>query len=286
MQFLGTGAADGIPSPFCNCDICMDAREHPQHNRLRSMFLIDQNNLIDCGPDLVAACMKLRLDLSALKRVFITHTHEDHFYAENAGALHMSRTRNGVPLDIYLSEAGFDKLIQMRKILGEKYGYLDSVRDYDAGLVSLHAIKVNEPFLCDGYRIMAVGTTHHVSPEETAINYLFERTDGQKFLYASDTGFYPPKTLAVLGGSQVDVLILEATFGSRKDNDTRSHLNGSAFLVMLDILLAERIIHPNTRVFATHINHKHAFTHRTLQEWFYQNASMNVTVAYDGLKID
>ena len=27
MQFLGTGAAEGIPSPFCRCRVCENARK-------------------------------------------------------------------------------------------------------------------------------------------------------------------------------------------------------------------------------------------------------------------
>ena len=41
MRFLGTGAADMLPDPFCDCPLCRDAREHPEHVRLRSHFLLD-----------------------------------------------------------------------------------------------------------------------------------------------------------------------------------------------------------------------------------------------------
>jgi phosphoribosyl 1,2-cyclic phosphate phosphodiesterase len=54
---------------------------------------------------------------------------------------------------------------------------------------------------------------------------------------------------------------------------------------MLDILLEAQIIRPDTRIFATHINHKHDLNHTELQAWFDQHSRLPVVVAYDGLTI-
>ena len=70
MRFLGTGAADMLPDPFCDCPLCRDAREHPEHVRLRSHFLLDPHTLIDFGPDLGASCARDRVDLTDLRQVF------------------------------------------------------------------------------------------------------------------------------------------------------------------------------------------------------------------------
>ena len=126
---------------------------------------------------------------------------------------------------------------------------------------------------------------HRISKQETAINYLFEK-NGRKILYACDTGFYPDKTLRTLSGSKVDNLVLETTWGSLTDRSSESHLNCEAFVKMLDILLEEAIIHKDTHIFATHINHKHDFTHDEMQAWFNTHSKLPVTVAYDGLKIN
>lgn len=285
MLFLGTAAADALPGPFCSCRICEDARRHPEKMRMRSMFLLDKKNLIDCGPDFNAACMKQRLNLSALENIFITHTHEDHFCASNSGLLHMSRTRGTVPVDVFLSEAAYETIARVRNMLGEEFGYLDAVSDFDNRLIRLHPVQTGVPFLRGGYRVMAVQTTHRVSEMETAINYLFER-DEKKLLYACDTGYYPPETMEALSGSRIDTLVLECTWGSRTDRSTTSHMNCEAFLIMLDALLSAAIIRPDTRIYATHINHKHAFVHEELQAWFDAHANMPVTVAYDGLTIE
>lgn len=283
MQFLGTAAADGFPDPLCSCKLCEDARQHPEHMRFRSMFLLDEKNLIDCGPDFVGACMKQRLNLSGLENIFITHTHEDHFCPSNAGMLTMSVTRKDVPLDVYLSEPAYELIMNIKKILDD-YKYLDVAKALTKGLIRLHPVKTKIPFEAGGYRIMAVNTQHRISEKEVAINYLFEK-NGKKMIYACDTGFYPPETLSVLSGSKNDILVMETTWGSNTDNDPTSHLNCEAFVQMLDILLDEEIIHENTLVYATHINHKHQLTHENMQAWFDTHSKIPVTVAYDGLKI-
>ena len=284
MRFLGTCAADGMPDPFCDCPICRDARANPAHGRLRSMFQLDEKILIDCGPDFNAACMKFGVDMMELRNIFITHTHEDHCCFSNIGLLGMSMTRKHIPLDVYLSEGGFEMLMKLREILGDTYRYFDAAGALDKGLARLHPVKTFEPFQVDDYKVMAVETTHRVSEKETAINYLFEK-DGRKLLYASDTGYYPPQTLEALRGAQIDILIMESTWGSRTDTSTASHLNCFAFVDQLQIFLREGIIRPDTAVYATHINHKHDLDHDALQAWYDANSPLKVTVAWDGLKI-
>ena len=170
MRFLGTCAADGMPDPFCDCPICQDARANPAHRRLRSMFLLDRKNLIDCSPDFNAACSIFGEDMMDLRNIFITHTHEDHCCFSNIGLLSMSVTRKNVPVDVYLSEGGYEMLMKLREVLGDAYRYFDAAGALDKGLARLHPVKTYEPFEVDGYKIMAVETTHRVSERETAIN--------------------------------------------------------------------------------------------------------------------
>ena len=52
MKFYGTGAAEGIPNPFCGCYLCEYARKHGGKDvRTRSMFRLTPNICIDMGPD-------------------------------------------------------------------------------------------------------------------------------------------------------------------------------------------------------------------------------------------
>lgn len=285
MLFLGTCAADGMPNPFCVCKICQDARQNPRHQRFRSMMLLDEKNLIDFGPDLNAACAKAGVELSILENIYITHTHVDHFCHSNVGLMEMSITRREAPVDVFLSEAGYKRAVMLMQAFGDDLTAYDPAGHLGNDQVRLHPVKVGTPFKQGGYQILAVPTTHRVSESETAVNYLFEK-DGFRLLYACDTGYYQPEAIELLRGSQVDVLVLEATWGNRTDTDTASHLNCTAYLEMLDMLQKADIIRPDTKCYASHINHKHDLTHDLMQQWFDEHAKLSVTVAWDGLRTD
>lgn len=285
MLFLGTCAADGMPNPFCVCKICQDARQNPRHQRFRSMMLLDEKNLIDFGPDLNAACAKAGVELSILENIYITHTHVDHFCHSNVGLMEMSITRREAPVDVFLSEAGYERAVMLMQAFGDDLTAYDPAGHLGNDQVRLHPVKVGTPFKQGGYQILAVPTTHRVSESETAVNYLFEK-DGFRLLYACDTGYYQPEAIELLRGSQVDVLVLEATWGNRTDTDTASHLNCTAYLEMLDMLQKADIIRPDTKCYASHINHKHGLTHDLMQQWFDEHAKLSVTVAWDGLRTD
>ncbi len=285
MQFLGTAAADVLPGPLCDCPICQDARRDPQHGRLRSMFLLDDENLIDCGPDFAAAVMRHGLSLSGLKNIFLTHTHEDHFCASNAALLRMSRTRSDIPIDFYLSEMAFASIMKKAEFYSREFNTEESIRALSEGSLRLHPVKAGETYLAGGYEVLPVNTTHRASPTETAINYLFKK-DGHSILYACDTGYYIPESIQLLEGSRLDILVMEGTWGNRTDKSTTSHLNAYAFVDQLEIFRKHNIIRDDTKVFCTHINHKHDLNHDAYQEWFREHTDYNVQVAYDGLQVD
>ena len=69
MLFLGTAAAECCPNPFCSCDFCERIRNSTdsRERRRRSALLLDQENLIDFGPDALSAAALFGIDLSHLK---------------------------------------------------------------------------------------------------------------------------------------------------------------------------------------------------------------------------
>lgn len=281
MRFLGTGAADMIPSPFCNCPVCRDGREDRRFNRMRSLFLLDEENLIDFGPDLGASAMKYGLNLSGIKNVFVTHTHEDHFALSNFDLLRMGKKEH---LDIYMSVPAYKTIMEAKGYVGDRF-YRDDFRAVEEGRVTLHPVEVGKQYSIGGYDVLAVNTTHKASDRETAINYRFVK-DGHSLLYACDTGMYLQESLELLRGSELDVLVLEGTWGGRQDKPTDSHLNAYAFVKQLEIFREYGIIDKDTDIYCTHINHRHDWSHERYQGWFRENTDYHVTVAYDGLETD
>src|SRR4051794_30461557 len=79
VTFLGTAAAEGIPQLWCRCDGCRVARERGgRHVRCRTAILINDDLLIDAGPDVAPAAGRLGLDLAAVRALLVTHPHYDH----------------------------------------------------------------------------------------------------------------------------------------------------------------------------------------------------------------
>ena len=64
MLFLGTAAAECCPNPFCSCDFCERAAIRLiLVNGDAGVLLLDQENLIDFGPDALSAAALLGLTL-------------------------------------------------------------------------------------------------------------------------------------------------------------------------------------------------------------------------------
>src|SRR2546425_1124013 len=80
ITLLGTGAAEGCPGLFCDCNICRRSRELGGKNlRSRSSALIDKTLKIDLAPDTFHHVLTHGLDLTAVEYLLFTHAHDDHF---------------------------------------------------------------------------------------------------------------------------------------------------------------------------------------------------------------
>ena len=68
MRFMGTGAGEGVPTPFCRCRVCEHARKvGGKEIRMRSAFRVSKEMQIDFGTDIFAECIRTGLDMYDLK---------------------------------------------------------------------------------------------------------------------------------------------------------------------------------------------------------------------------
>jgi len=81
VRYLGTAASEGFPAVFCNCEYCQTARKTGEF-RTRSQVLIEDNLLIDFPPETYLHAVTGKIDLSAITCLLVTHSHTDHFYAQ------------------------------------------------------------------------------------------------------------------------------------------------------------------------------------------------------------
>ena len=102
--FLGTGAAELYPNPFCGCKVCARARAVQKapgilgnELRLRSAFLLDPETLIDFGPDVPAGSQHYHAPLDRVRQVLVTHSHEDRYESAYPFLHFLSRPGLGGP---------------------------------------------------------------------------------------------------------------------------------------------------------------------------------------------
>ena len=79
ITLLGT-AAIGYPLAFCNCENCKLARIRKGKSiRKMASILINDDMIIDLGPDTQTAMNMYDKDMSKVETLLQTHTHTDHF---------------------------------------------------------------------------------------------------------------------------------------------------------------------------------------------------------------
>lgn len=240
MQFLGTGAAEGIPAMYCHCEACTEAREKGGPTiRKRSALLINDELCIDFGPDIQTAFEEIGYDASKLKYLVITHSHFDHLYPENLEV----RGRR------YIKETPEDL-----EIMGSKqvFDVIDRLGCNDEQLhIVRNEIQAYETIQMGQYEITAIPARHALDIRG-AYNYVI--SDGKtRLLYATDTGIYEEEVFDFLEGIRMDCVILDAT--NVFSTTSRNHLNEEGIRIMLERMQKDGVIDLGTKLYATHFSH-------------------------------
>ena len=287
MQFLGTAAAECYPNPFCECPSCRKARASADRRckRRRSSLLFDEETLIDFNADMMYACAEFGVSLSRLKRVFLTHMHEDHFDYFNTAFMNMSVTPAG-PITFYASPAacsGFQSILDAVRALPHPL-LNDQLREM-AQVARFVALEVGQTVEFPDLRVTPVAARHDgFFLDEYGYNYLLEKPDHTTF-YASDTGRLPEESLHFLEKHPVDTLIIEGSFGRTTLPEGAGHLDCLSLCETIDRLYQQGTLHPQSRIYVTHIGHKGIYNLDDYQQFLDSRYQGRVQVAWDGLVI-
>ena len=268
ITFLGTAAAEGYPGIFCNCDFCREARALGGKNlRFRSALLVNDDLLIDFGPDLLAASQRLNLSLWGVRTGLVTHGHADHFYTGNFEMRGKAFTaEQPIPQLRLYSPA------DVAAVLAKEFPDLSKLH------LETRPVKAFDSWQDGGYTFTALRAYHAIDRFEA---FFYAIDDGQRaFLYATDTGLFPAETWQALEGCSFDQIVLEETLG---DGVYSQHMGFETFLEHVRRMRAGGMLRPGGRVIAHHLSHSGNPTHARLEAFF---APHGVEVAYDGLVIN
>jgi phosphoribosyl 1,2-cyclic phosphate phosphodiesterase len=190
LTFLGTGAAGGVPSFFCNCAACLEAALEPQLERTRCSVLISgrKNVLVDAPPDL-----RRQLLAAGTRRIdgfILTHAHYDH--SGGLGDIEFHARIDGIaPIPSYMSR--------------ESAVWLQGAFGFMVDCLAIHVVEPEEEFIVDDMTYTALEVTH--SPGTFG---LLAKTKHARVAYIPDTGPLPPATLE--GGSFCTIQPMRASF--------------------------------------------------------------------------
>lgn len=270
ITFLGTAAAQGIPTPYCDCATCTIARQyHGKDVRKRCSYMINDDLLVDMGPDLFSACAMHDVNLLNMKYALITHSHLDHFFVQNLGLRAKGmRQQTELPRLTLIAPPSVMTLLNT-------YG----ASDENMGL-KRHPVNPYDSVDLSHYKIKSVKAAHFPAVGD-AVNYVIN--DGErKILIASDTAIYENEVWFHLENMKLDLLVIECTKGLHPESSS-VHLNMDDMQIMIEKMKAIQAVTDKTTIYATHFSHQHCPSHEELSKVLQE---AGVQCAYDGLVLE
>lgn len=278
LTFLGTAAATSYPLAFCRCIHCNQARQLGGKNlRKRSSIIINDDLLIDMGPDVMSASFMYNKSMADIRYCLQTHPHSDHFDASHLTTrIPEYMGIDTPPLQLYGSAETLQKMSEMVR----NEGYVSDLFDPEAKKrLNIEVIPVTtfQPFNVGQYEVVAFPTNHDVSVK--SLLYAIKEDDFTLF-YGTDTDTLTDETWDGFHQLKMrfNVVILDHTYGP--DADSGGHLNANRFIEHIGRMKKDHLLADDARIFATHISHEGNPIHSELSQYA---ANFSYEIAYDGL---
>jgi phosphoribosyl 1,2-cyclic phosphate phosphodiesterase len=280
LTFLGTAAANAYPEAFCRCDNCERARALGGPSlRKRSAALIDDELLIDLGPDIMTASHLHDRPLTKVRYCLQTHAHADHMDPSHL----LSRSPGygvvgGPRLHFYASRGTLDVAAQLLARDCAPLSFLDAEMGERLNL-EIQTVEAFQRVHCGRYRVTAFPANH--DPQLECLLYAVE-AEGRSIFYGTDTAVLPEVVWEGFhrAGLQFDVVILDHTYGPEEPGS--DHLSAREVVAHAARLRDENLLADDGRVLATHIAHEGNPPHPELASFA---ADHGYEVAYDGLVV-
>ena len=280
VTFLGTSAANAYPEAFCRCDNCERARELGGPSlRRRSSVLINDDLLIDLGPDVHTASAAFGRPLTGVRYCLQTHPHADHLDASHLLSRSPGYGVVGAPRFHFYASAA---TLQVVAKLLERDCAPGSLLDPEIGErlnLEIHQIEPLQPFSAGPYRVTPFPANH--DPAVGSLLYAVE-TDGRSVFYGTDTATLPEETWQAFHrlGVRFDLVILDHTYGP--DEPGSDHLSARQLVEHMSRMREEGVLAEDGQVYATHIAHEGNPVHPELEDFA---ARHGYKIAYDGLTV-
>lgn len=273
LRYLGTAAYEGVPSLFCDCEVCRKSKAAGGKNmRSRSQALVNDELLIDFPADTVWHSQRFGLNWDKITDCIITHSHSDHLYPADTAMLAKGYARGNNKLHFHCGETGLNKLKEVaeREHIGER--------------LELSLVKPFEKFtVCGGkYTVLPLPADHACGT--SPVIYAIE-SGGKRMLYAHDTGMFSEEVWGGLRSlGKLDFVSLDCTACLALGGDwERGHMSVGSNLRTIERMKKEKIADDKTIFVINHFSHNGGQTYDELCEAV---KDKNLIVAFDGMEIE
>lgn len=239
--------------------------------RRRTAYLLNDDILIDFGPDAYWQVIQFEIDLLKIDAIFYTHSHSDHcnpveLLWHRKGYSQVSRTR-----DIFGNQTTLNKIKNIFEFGNwETYGLVP------------HLAIPNKPINYKNYVITPILAQHATYPE-IPLNYIIQDDKGKTALIGNDSGWWCDVTWNTIAQFKLDIAILEGTMGPKYADHSRGHLGTNAVVKVRDRLKEIGAVDNNTTVVVNHFSHNGLGLHDEHEQFF---NPLGIQVGYDGLDIE
>ena len=281
ITFLGTSGANAYPEAFCNCNNCEKARSLGGYSlRKRSSVLVNDDLLIDIGPDIMPSSQMHAIPLTNVQHCIQTHPHADHLDVSHF----ISRSpilgvKNAPRLHFYASEETLQRAAEtfLRDIWDQD---LLSPELQESLNLSTHTLQAYSPTPVGLYTVTAFPANH--APGMGARTYAIE-SNGSRVFYGTDTGVFFEETWQAFRdlNMKFDLVVLDHSFGLT--NSGTFHMNAKEVIEHFARFKQEGLLNPGARTFATHIAHDANPVHPELVSFA---SHYGYEIAYDGLTLE
>jgi len=280
ITFLGTAAANAYPEAFCQCNNCEQARALGGRSlRKRSAALINDDLLIDLGPDIMTASYLHGRPLTRVRYCLQTHAHADHLDTSHFLSRSPGYGVVGAPrLHFYASPTSMQLAARLLESDCAPASFLDP--EVGEGLnVELHQIEALQSFAVGRYQVTAFPANHDSAVDP--LLYAIE-AEGRSIFYGADTATLPEETWQGFHRHklQFDLLILDHTYGP--DELGTDHLSAHQLIEHVARMRQEGLLADGARVLATHIAHEGNPAYPELADFASRHG---YEIAYDGLSV-
>lgn len=281
IVFLGSAAAEAVPAIWCVCDICRQARANGGKDiRQRTSYLLNQDTLIDFGPDIFHQSILCNIQWSEIKRLIITHAHEDHLEPnELLWRLNGRFSKTQSELKIF----GTSKVLKRIEIEIQRPFVKRIFASFEDFKIAATQVEPAKLIIDDDLQIFPI-KANHADSNGQEVNYVLTHRD-KSILIANDTGWWDECAWKQISNFRLDGAVIECTMGiNPKGIDHRlGHMGANVSVEFRDKLLELGVINKKTPVIVNHFSHNGWPIHESLCDFFNPRG---IQVGYDGLVLD